>query len=170
MDRLHRDSVGCVGRLEHRPWHPTDSTAASGLLVAANQVEPAGDVIGGGLVPLAHRRLQERVEVRPATRAVLREFQGVVSRALPRARRAAEAAMANKGEVNRLERTAARNQAKRLLAQEPNRVGACALELDTVTHLKRVFHLARLTARTVLAERAPQPERPGELVDPGQAR
>ncbi|MDH3517517.1 MAG: Na/Pi cotransporter family protein, partial [Acidimicrobiia bacterium] len=62
----------------------------------------------------------------------------------------AEQANAMKEEINALAEAAALHQARRLVAEEPNRVSAYKLETDVAEHLKRVYYFTKRTARAVL--------------------
>ena len=63
---------------------------------------------------------------------------------------------AMKSETNSLARKVDRHEAKRLVAEEPNRIETYAFETDLIANLKRVFYFTRRTARVAIpaAERA----------------
>jgi phosphate:Na+ symporter len=75
---------------------------------------------------------------------------------------AADRVVKMKREVNRLATQAARHQAQRLVAKEPNRLPAYAVERDILEHLKRVYYFSKRIARRVREMPAPSlpvPER-----------
>ena len=53
-------------------------------------------------------------------------------------------------EINRLADSAALHQARRLVAQEPNRLPAYTVEIDILQNLKRIYYFAKRIARMVV--------------------
>jgi phosphate:Na+ symporter len=52
-----------------------------------------------------------------------------------------------KAEINRLADAAALHEARRLVAAEPHRLSAYALETDMLEHQKRIYYFAKRMAR-----------------------
>ena len=63
---------------------------------------------------------------------------------------AAQVVIDMKGEVNRLADSAAMHQARRLVAEEPNRLPAYTVEMDILQNLKRIYYFAKRMARLVV--------------------
>ena len=67
-----------------------------------------------------------------------------------------------KAVINQLTDTAAMHQAKRLVAEEPNRLAAYTIEMDIIEKLKRTYYFAKRMAKTVVPdgeeEEQPLPE------------
>jgi phosphate:Na+ symporter len=53
-------------------------------------------------------------------------------------------------EINRLADSAALHQARRLMAEEPNRLPAYTVEMDILQNLKRIYYFAKRMARLVV--------------------
>ena len=53
-------------------------------------------------------------------------------------------------EINRLADSAAMHQAKRLVAEEPNRLPAYTVEMDVLQNLKRIYYFAKRMARAAV--------------------
>ena len=54
-----------------------------------------------------------------------------------------------KKEIMRITNSAATHEAKRLVADEPQRIEAYTIEMDIAEKLQRIFYFARRMARTV---------------------
>ena len=63
---------------------------------------------------------------------------------------AAEHVVAMKREINRLADSAALHEARRLVAEEPNRLPAYTVEMDILENLKRIFYFCKRIARGVV--------------------
>ena len=65
---------------------------------------------------------------------------------------AAQKVISMKTEINDLMESAAVHQAKRLVAEEPNRLAAYTVEMDIIEKLKRIYYHAKRMAKTALPE------------------
>ena len=89
---------------------------------------------------------------------MIAEFHAAVTKALSAAMQAvtqksesvAGVVIDMKREINRLAGSAAIHQAQRLVAEEPNRLGAYTIEMDILENLKRIFYFAKRMARVVV--------------------
>ena len=54
-------------------------------------------------------------------------------------------------DVDRLAESAALHQARRLVAEEPNRLPAYTVEMDILQNLKRIYYFAKRMARLVVS-------------------
>ena len=123
-----------------------------------NDLENIGDIIETNLVRLGNERIDEKVVISEPTREVIGEFHAAVTKALAAALQAAtqkseEAAMVvidMKKEINRLADSAVVHQARRLVAEEPNRLPAYSVEMDILQNLKRIFYFSKRMARMVV--------------------
>jgi len=155
VDHLHGQIVTYLGKISQTELTEGQTTELIRLMEAANDLENIGDVIEINLVALGRERLDLGVTVSELTRDVIEGFHRAVSRALDAAlvagaQRNTEAAgvvMHMKGEINRLEGSAVLHKAKRLVAQEPNRLPAYTVETDVLKNLKRIYYFARRMAR-----------------------
>jgi phosphate:Na+ symporter len=69
---------------------------------------------------------------------------------------AAKAVINMKDEISQQTDDAALHEAKRLVAEEPNRIPAYTIEMDIIEKLKRIYYFAKRMAKTVVPEEAPE--------------
>lgn len=158
VDRLHGQIVTYLGKISQHALTREQMTEFLELMETTNDLENIGDIIETNLVMLGNDRIDEQVSISQPTQEVIKEFHGVVTRALSAAMQAAtqksgEAARVvidMKSEINRLADSAAVHQARRLVAQEPNRLPAYTVEMDILQNLKRIYYFAKRMARLVV--------------------
>ena len=125
---------------------------------ATNDLEQIGDIMETNLVALGFQRIDRQVTISDATQAVITEFHAEVAQAFDLALQAitlqdisaAQRVVDMKRSVNRLMGSAAVHEAKRLVAEEPNRLEAYTIEMDMLENLKRVFYFCKRMARVVV--------------------
>ncbi|MDH3248192.1 MAG: Na/Pi cotransporter family protein [Acidimicrobiia bacterium] len=164
IDALHGHVITYLGLIGRQALTDEDSEELVGLMEATNNLEAIGDIIETNLVTLGYSRIDDGFEVSPETQSVITEFHRAVQRAFDgamiavtqRNQQEAHRVGAMKDEINSLERAAARHEAERLVAPEPNRVEAYRFEVDVINNLKRIYYFAKRTARAAIppAERA----------------
>ena len=71
---------------------------------------------------------------------------------------AAQQVVSMKKEIDQLVESATTHQVKRLIADEPNRLAAYALEIDITGKLKRIFYHANRMAKAIESEEEPEKE------------
>ncbi len=158
VDHLHGKIVTYLGRLGQQNLMESEGADVIGLMEAANDLEAVGDLIETNLVTQGLERLEDGVAVSQATREVLLTFHARILHALDlalqavaqRSGRAAERVVEMKEEVNRMADKASLHQARRLVADEPNRLEAYSIEVDILQNLKRIYYFAKRMARGVL--------------------
>ncbi len=124
---------------------------------AANNLENIGDIIETDLVELGHKRLDEEVAISQKTQKVLINLHETVSRAVDLAiqaviegdNEAAQQVISMKASINRQADAAALYEAKRLIAEEPKRLQAYTIEMDTIEKLKRIYYFSKRMATTI---------------------
>ena len=159
VDLLHGHIVTYLGRLSRENLSKEESDELVTLLEAANDLEAVGDIIETNLVAQGLGRLETGVEVSPQTREVLEVFHAAVLRGFDlslqavaqRNEAAARAVLEMKGEVKRMARSASSHEARRLVADEPNRLEAYSVEVDILKNLERIHYFTRRMARGVPA-------------------
>ncbi|MBL7008240.1 MAG: Na/Pi cotransporter family protein [Planctomycetes bacterium] len=162
VDALHGFIVTYLGRISRTRLTDGQTAEFLKLMEAANSLENIGDVVETNLVQLGRSRIEQRLRISDATRRVLQEFHATVVRALDQALlavtqknpEAARAVLHMKPQVRALASSAALHEAKRLVAEEPNRLPAYTLEIDTLENLKRVYYFCRRMARAGVPEAA----------------
>ena len=82
--------------------------------------------------------------------AVTRALAAAMQAATQKSEEAANVVIGMKGQINRLAERAALHQARRLVAEEPNRLQAYTVEMDILQNLKRIYYFAKRMARLVV--------------------
>jgi phosphate:Na+ symporter len=158
VDLLHGRIVTYLGRLNQQNLSESVSRALLSILEAANDLEAVGDIIETNLVVQGLDRLEEGVKVSEVTQNVLSEFHQAVLRGYDlaiqavsqRSREAAEAVVAMKGDITKLAESASLHEARRLVADEPQRLETYTLEVDVLKNLNRIYYFSKRMARGVL--------------------
>ncbi len=157
VDALYGDIVTFLGKVSQQQLGDLDTRQMVALMGIANDLESIGDIIETNLVALGRRRLEHEVQISDATTQVINDFRDHVVKALDEAVQAAseqDADAANqvkkmKRDINKMAADAARHEAMRLVADEPNRLQAYAVESDIFENLKRIYYFAKRIARHV---------------------
>jgi len=160
VDILHGYIVTYLGRISQNTLTEEQTHEFINLMAAANDLENIGDVIETDLVHQGYEGIEQGVSISDATRKILLELHHVVSNAVDMARDAvmendqiaAQEVIAMKGDINRFMESAAMHQARRLVAEEPNRLAAYTLEIDIIEKLKRIYYFSKRMAKAVMPE------------------
>jgi len=128
------------------------------LMEAASNLENIGDIVETNLVVLGHDRIRDRIQVSETTQEVLNGFQAAISKAVAAAvqavgqrnERAGQVVIGMKDEINRIANSAAAHEARRLVAEEPNRIAAYTMEIEIIEKQKRIYYFAKRMAKTVM--------------------
>ena len=157
VDLLHAQIITYLGKISRMPLTEGQTAEMIRLMEAVNDLENIGDVIETNLVVLGHERIDQKVSISQPTREVLNGFHQVVNKSVAAAvqavsqnnRRAAQAVTGMKQEITQLADSAAVHQARRLVAEEPNRIPSYTIEVDIIEKLKRIYYFAKRMAKTV---------------------
>ncbi|UCB55813.1 MAG: Na/Pi cotransporter family protein [Thiotrichales bacterium] len=160
VDILHGHIITYLGRISQRSLTEEQTHEFVNLMAATNDLENIGDVIETDLVHQGYEGINQGVSISVDTRKVLQDLHHVVSTAVDIARDsvmendqvAAQEVIAMKGDINRLMESAAMHQARRLVAEEPNRLAAYTLEMDIIEKLKRIYYFSKRMAKAVMPE------------------
>ncbi len=158
VDILHGQVVTYLGKISRQPLTVQQTEQFAELMDAVNDLENIGDIIETDLVRLGHERIEQGIKVSAATQKVLTELHdavaGTVNRALQAVmendQKAAQEVTSAKGDIGRLVEAAARHQAQRLVAEEPNRLAAYTMEIEVIEKLKRIYYFAKRMAKGVM--------------------
>jgi len=82
--------------------------------------------------------------------AVTRAVTAAVQAVGQRNQRSAQVVTAMKEEINEIADSAALHEARRLVAEEPNRIPAYTMEIDIIEKQKRIYYFAKRMAKTVM--------------------
>ncbi len=158
VDELHGKIITYLGQISQQSLTEGQTEELTRLMAAANDLENIGDLIETNLVALGLRRRKQQVVVSDATRKVIEEFHAVVARAFDAAMSAVttksvearQVVAAMKQEINRLADSAALHEARRLVAEEPNRLPAYTVEMGVLENLKRIYYFTKRLARAAV--------------------
>ena len=157
IDITHGQVITYLGQISKRSLTDAQMQEFATFMEAANNLENIGDVIETDLVELGHKRLDQDVTISQKTQEVLINLHETVSEATNLAiqavidsdHEAAEQVIAMKINVRRLADAAALYEAKRLIAEEPKRLQAYTIEMDTIEKLKRIYYFSKRMAKNI---------------------
>jgi phosphate:Na+ symporter len=160
VDVLHGKIITYLGKISQVPLTDVETEDFLRLMEATNDLENIGDIIETNLAALGRERISERVRISEATKEVIGAFHAAVASALDEAMvaatkhdtAAAQRVVDMKKEINRLAGSAALHEARRLVAEEPNRLSAYTVEMDILENLKRVYYFCKRIARGVVSK------------------
>ncbi len=84
--------------------------------------------------------------------AVAKAFDAAMSAVTSKSIEARRVVVAMKQEINRLAESAALHEARRLVAEEPNRLPAYTVEMGILENLKRIYYFTKRMARAAAPE------------------
>jgi phosphate:Na+ symporter len=160
VDALHGHIIKHLGQLSQQQLSDKQTDELVNLMSAVNDLENIGDLIETDMIHLGHERIDQGISISPATQEILTKLHRMVSDAVDVATTAvmeedltaAQEVISLKGDIDQLVDSAATHQAKRLVAAEPNRLAAYALEIDITGKLKRIYYHAKRMAKTIAPE------------------
>jgi phosphate:Na+ symporter len=158
VDILHAGIIDYLGKISKQQLSGEQSRELLQLMEAVSNLENIGDIVETNLVVLGHDRIKDKVAVSETTQQVLNGFQQAITRAVAAAvqavgqrnQRSAQVVVGMKDEINSIADSAAAHEARRLIAEEPNRIPAYVLEVDLIEKQKRIYYFAKRMAKTVL--------------------
>ena len=160
IDILHGQIVTYLGEISRKPLSEQQTQDFLRLMDAAKDIENIGDIIETDLVALGQKRIEQNVTVSPATQKVVSGLHAEVAKTVDAAissivendQKAAQGVIAAKEEINRLIEDAEAHQMERLVADEPGRLAAYAIEVDIIEKLKRIYYFAKRIAKATVPE------------------
>lgn len=158
VDTLYEAVIRYLGKLSQRDLIQPQPNQLSQFVGIANYLENIGDVIETDLLPAASKRRGTGLVLSTSTLERLEPIHEQVCWSLEKALAALETgdrqdavdAIETKGIVNDLAEEATKHVAKRLVADEPNRMEAFQIETDIIEQYRRVNTYARRIARLSL--------------------
>jgi phosphate:Na+ symporter len=163
VDALQAYVLKYLGKISRLELTEEQNVEFMRLMEAVNNLENIGDIVETNLVELGERRIDQNVSISEPTQEVLNGFHRVVSKAVDVAIQAvtqnsaetAHTVTGMKAEITRIANSTAAHQAKRLVADEPNRIEAYTIEMDIAEKLQRIYYFAKRMAKTVEAKDLP---------------
>jgi len=166
--RLYESIVAYSAKLSRLSLSSTSTSVLGGLTSIANTIDNMGDTIATNLVALGNERIAAGIRpsdatseaLRPLVEAVVVAFREAVAAVRDGDVRAAQGVIERKAEIQSLAAGIGAHLAKRVVADEPNRVVAYRIETDAVEILQRLYYFAKRIAKSALdlAQQA-EPER-----------
>ncbi|MEF8709716.1 MAG: Na/Pi cotransporter family protein [Candidatus Accumulibacter propinquus] len=158
VDILHAGIIDYLGKISKQQLGDEQSRELLQLMEAASNLENIGDIVETNLVVLGHDRIRDRIQVSETTQEVLNGFQAAITKAVAAAvqavgqrnERAGQVVIGMKDEINRIADSAAAHEARRLVAEEPNRIAAYTMEIEIIEKQKRIYYFAKRMAKTVM--------------------
>jgi len=160
VDILHGQVVTYLGDISRKALTEEQTRELVNLMAAVNDLENIGDIIETDLVHLGNERIRDDVSISKQTQALLKELHDAVSSTAERAfsavaennQIAAQEVIVMKSDINRMMDSAAMHEARRLVAEEPDRLAAYSLEMDIIEKLKRIYYFSKRMAKAVVPE------------------
>jgi len=158
VDILHAGIIDYLAKISKQPLGDEQTRELMQLMEAASNLENIGDIVETNLVVLGHDRIRDRIQVGESTQQVLNGFQEAITKAVAAAvqavgqrnERAGQVVIGMKNEINRIADSAAAHEARRLVAEEPNRIAAYTMEIEIIEKQKRIYYFAKRMAKTVM--------------------
>jgi phosphate:Na+ symporter len=158
VDILHAGIIDYLARISKQPLDDGQTRELMQLMEAASNLENIGDIVETNLVVLGHDRIRDKIQVGESTQQVLNGFQAAITKAVAAAvqavgqrnERAGQVVIGMKNEINRIADSAAAHEARRLVAEEPNRIAAYTMEIEIIEKQKRIYYFAKRMAKTVM--------------------
>lgn len=155
VDILHGAILEYLGRVSQESLSQDQTEELMRLIEAANALENIGDVIETTLVNLGLERAEVGLNVSPMTREVIEAYHQTVGKALDAAIVAviqknpvhAGYVLGMKQEIKGQLKEASLHEVQRLVAEEPGRLSAYRIEMDTLGSLRRIYDYCRRMAR-----------------------
>lgn len=156
VDLLHREIVGYMRKISIASLPADQSDRFMGLIRIANDLEHIGDLVATGMVTSARKRIEENVDISPATASVIASLHKEVVDALDGVLvamenqdtdRATKVREMKSGFSNLIEEIA-RHEVERLRTDEPRRLHTYAREIELTETLDDIFKIIRRIART----------------------
>ncbi len=158
VDILYAHIVRYLGEIRRNELIDEQSRDFLPLMSATTHLEKFGDIVETDLVGLCYEALEQDIRASETMRQLFTELLRAVSQALEAAVRgvrnhdetAAQDAIAMKDDIHRLVDQALAHRAAMLAAEDPNRLAVFRLEMEAVDKLKRIYALAKRTAKGTL--------------------
>ncbi len=158
VDILYGEIVSFLGEISRKPLNDKQMSEFMKLMDSVKDLENIGDIIETDLVALGQKRIEQGVMVSAQTQDVLNALHAEVSKAVAQAidavtqedQHKAQEVIAAKLDITKLVEAAESHQAKRLIAEDPGRLQAYAVEVDIIEKLRRIYYYAKRIAKSVV--------------------
>jgi phosphate:Na+ symporter len=159
--------IAYIAKLSQLELSALQTTQLTNLSAATNTVDNMGDTIATNLVTLGQQRLESgarpsevtRQAFQPLREAIQESFRKAIESVRDRDGLMAAEVIEMKDHVQELARGLEAHLAKRVAADEPNRVLVYGLETDAVEILQRLYYFAKRLAKAVIAANAAEEQK-----------
>jgi phosphate:Na+ symporter len=161
VDTLYEEIIGYLGKLSQTDLINPQPQELQSFVGIANYLENIGDIVEKDLLAIVGKRRRKNLAISESTATELRALATAVSRAFDDALKALESGDADdalevlesKKSVSALAEEATAHIAKRLIADEPNRLDNFQVETEIIETYKRFNTLTRRIARLAVQAR-----------------
>ncbi len=158
VDALHGAIITYLGGLSQENLLQAQTEQLSKYMAVANNIENIGDIVETNLVEVGNQRIDQELRISESTQRLLKSLHDQVFWAVEASlealnssnKKLAEEVMAAKLEINSLVHNAETHLARRLIADDPNRLAAFRIESEIVEYLKRVYYFAKRIAKATV--------------------
>ena len=156
VDLLHREIIGYMRKISITSLPADQSDRFMGLIRISNDFEHIGDLVATSMVTSARKKIDENVNISPATASVIATLHKEVIDAIDGVLLALETQDTDravqvrqmKSGFSTLIEDIARHEIERLRADEPKRLHTYAREIELTETLDDIFKIIRRIAKT----------------------
>lgn len=160
VDILDQDILNYLGKVRGGTLTEQESLEFQGLMMASDNLESLADVVGTDVVSLARKAVDLDSESGAETRKMLVEFYTTIVESVELAvqairdndQLAAESVLMMKEKIRDQSELLLSRKALRLTADDPDYLTLVRLEMSFIDHLRRIYTLAKRTAKVALPQ------------------
>ncbi|MBA1444182.1 MAG: Na/Pi cotransporter family protein [Chromatiales bacterium] len=160
VDILDQEILKYLGKVRRGMLTEQESLEFQGLMIASDNLESLADVVGVDVVSLARKAIDLDSESGEETRKMLAEFYTTIVESVDLTvqairdddQRAAESVLMMKEKIRDQSELLLARKASRLTADDPDYLALVRLEMSFVDQLRRIYTLAKRTAKIALPQ------------------
>ncbi len=157
VDELQGAIVAYLGRLSQENLLHDQTEKLYDYMAVATYIENIGDMVETNLVEAGSERIVRSLRISAATQGAIYALHEKVCWAVEQSLEAvdrndvalAQEVIDAKSEINRLSDAIDSHLARRLVAEEPNRLSAFRIESDIVENFRRIYYFAKRIAKAI---------------------
>ena len=157
VDILYEEILSYLGKVGRKELTESQAKELSKLLIVINDLENIGDLIETNTLDLAEQCAAQHLHMSDVTKKVLRDLHTSVAGSVEVAVRAvitndidaAREVIGMKSRIQEQVTSAELHEARRLVADEPDRVAVYSVEVELIEKLKHVYDFAERMVKTI---------------------
>lgn len=157
VDILYEEILSYLGKVGRKELTESQAKELSKLLIVINDLENIGDLIETNTLDLAEQCAAQHLHMSDVTKKVLRDLHTSVAGCVEVAVRAvitndidaAREVIGMKSRIQEQVTSAELHEARRLVADEPDRVAVYSVEVELIEKLKHVYDFAERMVKTI---------------------